>query len=206
MVDHWAMRRSPGIFVLLALALALVPAADATREDTWATHREAGFSMSAPSTWIDVTRLSPQVLAKARQLPSLQPYIDAVQRSQAIKLLLVDVGRTTVVDHYATNLNVVQLAAGAADLQLVHDATAAQLRNSGAVVGPLDIQYTTLPAGRAVELRYKARFGTAPLVSLLQFAFVHAGSETVVTYTSLPKRATQNLPSFLRSIRSLRWS
>ena len=62
------------------------------------------------------------------------------------------------------------------------------------------------PAGRAVELRYKAQFGTTPLVSLVQFAFVHAGSETVVTYTSLPKRATHNLPSFLRSIRSLRWS
>ena len=204
MVDHSAMRRLPVIFVLLALAL--VPAAGAARADTWATHRISGFSMSAPSSWIDVTRLTPQVLEKARQLPSLQPYIDAVKRSQAVKLLLVDVGRTTAVDHYATNLNVVQLASGAADLQLVHDATVAQLRSSGAVVGPLNVQYTTLPAGRAVELRYKAQFGTTPLVSLLQFAFVHAGSETVVTYTSLPKRAAQNMPSFLRSIRSLRWS
>jgi hypothetical protein len=204
MVDHSAMRRLPVIFLLLALALA--PTAGATRSDTWATHQAVGFRLSAPSTWVDVTRLSPQVLEKARQLPSLQPYIDAVKRSQAIKLLLVDVGRTTVVDHYATNLNVVQLASGAADLQLVHDATVAQLRSSGAVVGPLTVQYTTLPAGRAVELRYKAQFGTTPLVSLVQFAFVHAGSETVVTYTSLPKRATQNLPSFLRSIRSLRWS
>lgn len=198
------MRRS---FLLVPLlALALVPAAGATRSDTWATHQEAGFSMSAPSTWIDVTRLSPQVLEKARRLPSLQPYIDAVQRSRAIKLLLVDVGRTTVVDHYATNLNVVQLASGAADLKLVHDATVAQLRSSGAVVGPINVQYTTLPAGKAVELRYKAKFGPTPVVSLLQFAFVHAGSETVVTYTSLPNRATQNMPSFLRSIRSLRWS
>ena len=204
MVDHSAMRRLPAIFLLLALAL--VPAAGAARGDTWATHRVGGFSMSAPASWIDVTRLTPQVLEKARQLPSLQPYIDAVKRSQAVKLLLVDVGRTTVVDHYATNLNVVQLASGAADLQLVHDATVAQLRSSGAVVGPLNVQYTTLPAGRAVELRYKAQFGTTPLVSLVQFAFVHAGSETVVTYTSLPKRAAQNMTSFLRSIRSLRWS
>jgi hypothetical protein len=204
MVDHSAMRRLPVIFLLLALALA--PAAGATRSDTWATHRAANFSMSAPSTWIDVTRLTPQVLDKARQLPSLQPYIDAVKHSQAVKLLLVDVGRDTVVDHYATNLNVVQLASGAADLQLVHDATVAQLQSSGAVVGPLDVQYTTLPAGKAVELRYKAKFGTTPLVSLMQFAFVHAGTETVVTYTSLPKRAAQNTPSFLRSIRSLRWS
>lgn len=204
MVDHWGMRRLP--VVLLLLGLAVVPAAGATRTDGWTTHRTGGFRMSAPATWVDVTRLTPQVLDKARRLPSLQPYIDAVQRSKAIKLLLVDVGRTTVVDNYATNLNVVQLAAGAADLQLVHDATVAQLRNSGAVVGPLHAQYLTLPAGKAVELRYQARFGTTPLVSLLQFAFVHAGAETVVTYTSLPKRAAQNMPAFLRSIRSLRWS
>ena len=192
---------------LLALgALAVVPTAAATRADAWTTHRAGGIRLSAPATFIDVTRLSPQVLEKARQLPSLQPYIEAVQRSKAIKLLLVDVGRMTVVDKYATNLNIVQLPSGAADLRLVHDATVAQLRNSGAVVGPLHVQYATLPAGKAVELRYQAQFGTAPLVSLVQFAFVRAGTETVVTYTSLPKRAAQNLPTFLRSIRSLRWS
>lgn len=188
------------------LGAAVVPTAAATRSGGWTAHRAGDFRVSAPATWIDVTRLTPQVLEKARRLPSLQPYIDAVKRSKAVKLLLVDVGRTTVVDNYASNLNVVQLSAGAADLRLVHDATVAQLRNSGAVVGALHAQYVTLPAGKAVELSYQAQFGTAPLVSLLQFAFVHAGTETVVTYTSLPKRASQNKPTFLRSIRTLRWS
>jgi hypothetical protein len=202
--DHWGMRR---VAVILFLLVALVPTAAgaATRADTWTTHHSPGLSVAAPSTWVDVTRLTPQVLEKARELPSLKPYIDAVKRSKAVKLLLVDVGRTTVIDNYATNLNIVQLASGAADLQLVHDATVAQLRSSGAVVGALDAHYVTLPAGRAVELRYQAQFGSSPLVSLLQFAFVHAGTETVVTYTSLPKRAAGNMPTYLRSIRSLRW-
>jgi hypothetical protein len=198
-----AMRR----LATIVLAVALTPAAGAAGNG-WTTHRSpaAGISVAAPATWIDVTRLTPQVLKKVSELPSLKGYVDTVQNSKAIKLLLVDVGRATVVDHYATNLNVVQLPT-AGDLQFVHDATAAQLKASGVVVGPLRVEYVNLPAGKAVELRYQARFAAGtPTVSLEQFAFVHAGRETVLTYTSLPKRAAQNAAAFLRSARSLRWS
>jgi hypothetical protein len=191
--------------VLLAVAAVAAPLA-ASRPDgsDWTTHRAGALRISAPATWIDVTRLTPQVLAKARRLPALKTYVTVVQQSKAVKLLLADVGPLTVTSHFVTNLNVTQVPT-IGDLRLQHDAALAELRSSGIAAGPVHAAYEQLPAGKALELRYHANVGAGhPILSYLQFMFVRGGRATVVTYTTLPALEAKELPLFRRSIRSFR--
>jgi hypothetical protein len=190
-----------------ALALMLVVAAPASaRTDAWTPHSVVpGFTVSAPGTWIDVTRLSPQILEKAKQIPSLTSFVNLAKRSKAVKLVLVDAGATTVRNHYATNMNVVVVPT-LGDLQVLRDASVAQLKSSGIVAGNVASSYVTLPAGHAVQLRYRARYSPSiPVVSLSQYLLIHGGSSVVVTYTTLPKLRAAYNAVFARSIRSLRF-
>jgi hypothetical protein len=192
--------------VLIVFALTPVAAAS-TGASTWKTHtvKASGFSVAAPDTWIDVTRLSPQVLAKMNEIPSLRQYVDLAKQSKAIKLILVDAGTTTVKNHYATNMNVVEVPA-LGDLQLLRDATVAQLKSTGIVTGGVSSSYVTLPAGKAVKLQYRARYTTsAPVVSLLQYILLRNGTSAVLTYTTLPKLQGTYGAAFTRSARSFRF-
>jgi hypothetical protein len=195
---------------LLALACVLAtlsPAvAGASTGGSWTTHRsKAGFSVSAPSTWIDVTRLTPQVLAKAKTMPALRQYVDLVRTTKAIKLLLADASATSLANRYATNVNVVQ-APTVGDLRLQRDASIATLRSTGVVQGAIHSSYVTLPAGESASLSYNARFSqSTPVVSVLQFMFLRAGKVTVVTYTTLPKLRKTYAGAFARSARSFRF-
>jgi hypothetical protein len=193
--------------VVLAFVLVPAVAAGATGAGAWKTHtvKTAHISITAPDAWIDVTRLSPQVLAKASEIPALRQYIELAKQQKAIKLILVDVGPTTIKNHYATNLNVVE-APALGDLQLLRDATVAQLKTSGIVVGKISSSYVTLPAGKAVKLQYRARYSsTSPLVSLLQYMFMHNGTSAVVTYTTLVTLRGNYAPVFARSVRSFKF-
>jgi hypothetical protein len=195
------------IGVFLAAVVLPAVAVGSTGAGAWKTHtvRTAHISITAPDAWIDVTRLSPQVLAKASEIPSLRQYIELAKQQKAIKLILVDVGPTTVKNHYATNLNVLE-APAVGDLQLVRDATVAQLKSSGIVVGTISASYVTLPAGRAVRLQYRARYSsTSPLVSLLQYMFMHNGTSAVVTYTTLLSLRGTYAPVFARSARTFKF-
>jgi hypothetical protein len=199
------MRWSIGAALVCTLALAATPAS--ARSDAWKTHtvRSAGFSVGAPDTWIDVTRLSPQVLAKMSQIPSLRDFVDLAKRSKVIKLILVDAGTTTVKNHYATNMNVVE-APTTADLQLLRDATIAQLKSLGVVIGDVQSAYVTLPAGKAVRLRYRARYGTAtPVLLQQQYILLRGGLSAVLTYTTLPKLQSAYTGIFARSATSFRF-
>jgi hypothetical protein len=194
------------LFAMLVV-LTVAPVAAAVSREAWTTHKApaAGFSVDAPGSWIDVTRLSPQALARAEKVPALRPYMQLAKTSKLVKLIVLDAGATTVANHFATSLNVVQTPA-AADLRLEHDATVAQLKSTGILAGPLHAGYTTLPAGKAVELRYHARYGAGmPEVALLQLVLVHGGKTTVLTYTALPKLEGAYEPVFLRSARSFRF-
>src|SRR5436190_1712523 len=84
----------------------LVDDVAAGQAGAWKSHtvKAARVSVSAPDTWIDVTRLSPQVLAKVNEIPSLRQYVELAQKSKAIKLILVDAGSTSVKNRYATNM------------------------------------------------------------------------------------------------------
>lgn len=193
---------------LLALvaALVVVPVAAAVSSETWTTHHaKAGFRIDSPSSWIDVTRLSPQVLAKVKEVPALKPYVDSAQKSKAVKLIVLDAGAKTLANHFATSFNVLE-AQTTGDLRFQRDVNVAQLNASGLLTSKLQSHYVTLPAGKAVELRYRARYGTtAPEVSQLQFLLLRDGVATVLTYTTLPKLASAYEPVFLRSAHSLRF-
>ncbi len=196
------------LLVCLLLALALVPAAaGASTGDSWKTQRSAsgGFTVSTPSTWIDMTRLTPQVLAKAKTVPALQQYITLLRTSKVVKLLVADAGATSLANRYASNLNVVQ-APTVGDLRFQRDATVAGLKSPGVVRGAVHATYVTLPAGKAVSLQYQARFNTTtPTVALQQFLFVRGGNVTVLTYTTLPKLRGTYTSVFARSARSFRF-
>ena len=187
------------------LVVAVAPAS--ARTDGWKTHRVTGggFSVAAPGSWIDVTRLSPEVLAKAKEIPSLRDYVELAKKSKAVKLILVDAGSAAVKSHYASNVNVIVVPSGG-DLQLLKDASVAQLETSGIVVGKVASQIVTLPAGKAAQLRYQARYtATSPVVTLLQYLLIHDGKSTVITYTTLPKLRSAYDEAFTRSARSFRY-
>jgi hypothetical protein len=195
------------LLTLVCVVVALSPAvAGASTAAKWTSHRSsAGFTIATPSTWVDMTRLTPQVLAKAKTEPSLQQYVDLIQRSKAIKLLVADAGVTTITNRYASNLNVVQ-AATIGDLKLVRDESVAQLESAGVVRGALHSSYVTLPAGKAAHFTYVAKFGpAAPLVAVQQFVFVRAGKATFLTYTTLPKLRGTYATTFAQSAHSLRF-
>ena len=203
------MRRMRLRLLLCALvACALVPvAAGASAGDTWTTHRSTsgGFTVSTPSTWIDMTRLTPQVMARAKAVPALQQYIALLRTSKVVKLLVADAGATSIANRYASNLNVVQ-APTVGDLRFQRDATVAGLKSTGVVKDAVHSRYVTLPAGKAVSLQYNAQFSTTtPAVALQQFMFVRAGKVTVLTYTTLPKLRGAYAPVFARSARSFRF-
>ena len=187
------------------LALALVPLAAAAQR--WKTHqvKAAGFRVAAPATWIDVTRLTPQVLAKENEVPGLRAYVEAARKSKLIKLIVVDVGPTTVKNHFASGVNVTQVPT-IGDLRLQRDATIAQLKAAGILVGAVQSRYVSLAAGKALRLSYRARFAAGtPVVASLQFVFVHAGKATVLTYTTLPKLQSHYATTFSRSAQSFRF-
>jgi hypothetical protein len=190
----------------VALALAVVPLASAST--TWKTHRvaTAHFTVTAPAAWIDVTRLTPEVLAKESTVPGLRAYVDAARRSKAIKLIVVDVGRMTVANHFASGLNVTQVQT-IGDLQTQRAITIAQLKSAGVVVGSIASSYVKLPAGKALRLSYRARFAVGnPVVATLQFVFLRSGKATVITYTTLPKLQSHYGAAFARSAHSFRFA
>jgi hypothetical protein len=196
------LRFLAGVF----LVLTAVPLAAAST--SWKTHSvpAAGFTLAAPAAWIDVTRLTPQVLEKANEVPELRAYVDAARRSKAIKLIVVDVGRTTVANHFASGLNVTQVQT-IGDLQTQRAITIAQLKSAGVVVGSIASSYLKLPAGKTLRLAYRARFAAgSPLVATLQFIFLRGGKATVITYTTLPKLQSHYGAAFARSAYSFRFA
>jgi hypothetical protein len=197
------------LLVLAALALLPAGAAVADAADGWTTHRApaANFNVDAPAAWIDVTRLTPQVLAAVKKVPALRQYAELARSSKAVKLIVVDAGPNTTANHFATSLNILQAQAPTiGDLRLQRDATVGQLKATGLLTGPLRTSYVTLPAGKAVAFRYHARYGAAmPEVAQTQFLLVHDGKATVLTFTTLPKLEAAYRPLFARSAQSFRF-
>ena len=192
----------------LCVVAALVPAAaSASTSGKWQTHRPAGggFTVAAPATWIDMSRLTPQVLAKVKTLPALQQYVDLLRTTKAIKMLLADASVTSLANRFATNLNVIQTTT-VGDLKYMRDASVAALQSAGVVDGAVHSAYLTLPAGKAAHLTYLARLTPGPEVAVQQFLFVRAGKVTIISYTTLPKLRRTYATSIARSIHSFRFT
>jgi hypothetical protein len=190
--------------VVVCVALLWPSASLAATSESWHTlrARSAGIRLSVPVTWIDVTRLTPQVAARAKTIPALQAYIEAAGKSNLVKLLAVDVGPATVRTGFANNANVVQTQA-VGDLTLLRDATVAQLKGSGIVKGPIRTGFTTLPSGRALTLSYLLRVGSN-VVATRQFVLVHGGLATTLTFSARP--GALSAATIRRSARSLSFS
>jgi hypothetical protein len=74
------------------------------------------------------------------------------------------------------------------------------------LTGPLHSSYVTLPAGKAVALRYHARYGAAmPEVAQTQFLLLRDGKATVLTFTTLSKLEGAYRALFARSAQSFRF-
>jgi hypothetical protein len=190
------------ILVVMCAAAVWCPAGMASTAESWHTLRTSsgGIALAVPATWIDVTRVTPQLIDRAKAIPALQAYIEAARSSKAIKLLAADVGPATAKSGFANNANVVQTPA-IGDLSLLRDAAVAQLRASGIVSGSIRTGYTTLPSGRALTLRYALKVG-GELVSTTQFVLIRAGVSTALTYSSRPRALPD--ATIQRSARSLR--
>ena len=197
--------------VAFIAAVSIVQFADATptRAAGWVTHHSTakpGFSVQTPSSWIDFTRLSPQVLVLIRTKPVWRAYAQIAARSKAIKMILVD--RATVAGSpFHTNLDVVQLPSGRSSLRDQRAATIAGIEGTGVVVGPLRSSLVRLPAGEALEIHYQARSGVAaPLIAQQQFVFVRDGYETVLTYSTAAAAASQYAAMIRAGSRSFRFA
>src|SRR5215471_11210954 len=65
----------------LLLLVVLPASAAAARAGDWQAHRSsAGFTVSTPATWVDFTRVTPQLLARIRTDPKLQAYVDLLKQ------------------------------------------------------------------------------------------------------------------------------
>ncbi len=165
----------------------------------------ARIVVSAPETWVDFSRTTPQLLKRMRSNPTLRFYAELAQRSDAIKLVLVDVDPERLAAGFATNLNVVQAnVPSGVDLRLAADSAVAQLRAAGLLVGSASSSSLHLPAGEALELRIHERVGRRQVLAT-QYYLLHQGSLTVLTYSTLPDSARHYRPIFTRSARSLRF-
>jgi hypothetical protein len=196
------LRRLVGI---LAVA-ALVAVGAATAASGWQTHRSAAgrFSLAAPASWVDATRVTPKLLSQGTIPARLKVYVELARKTKAIKMLLVDLGRESLVQGFATNANAVQTPFGG-DLEFFRRVEVAQLTGTGVLVGAPHASFTTLPAGRAVQVTYRLR-SQGRVLSGMQFALLRAGIATVVTYTTTKADEALFRPVFVRSIRSLRFS
>jgi hypothetical protein len=170
----------------------------------------AGFSIAVPESW---RTISADEFAEGgkwesviTETPALAPYAEAFQGSDSVlKFAAVD---PRVQDDFATNLNVIveELSADAT-LDDYEEAFISQLQGLPNVVGTIDRQRVELPAGPALRASYKLRLLTAGrtlTVSVLQYALVDEGRAFILTYTTLPARATAYEDTFTRSAESFR--
>jgi hypothetical protein len=190
------------VFILLCLVIVSPSYAFASSGDRWKTlrARSGGVSIAVPGSWVDFSRVTPQLLDRAKAIPGLRVYIDALRKSPGtFALLVLDVGPSTVSSGFANNLNVTQTPA-IGDLQLQRQVSITQLKASGLLAGIVKSSYVTLPSGRALEFRYSIRVNTR-VVAETQFMLIKGKTTTVLTYTARP--GTLSTATIERSARSL---
>ena len=184
--------------LLLATVAAGALAASAAASSGWQTHAvpAAGFAIAAPPAWIDVTSSSPAVLASVAKNPELRQDALTARQNKLIKLICASAAGFP-------NMNVIVIDARIG-LKAFVAANLSQIKGLSYVHGAVTTKSVRLPSGGAVEVRFlEAPAGT--LVATEQYYLVHGSHAYVVTYTSVPASAAHDEPTFLRSVRSLRF-
>ena len=183
----------------LVLVAATVLAAPAAATTGWTTHTVAtsGFSLATPSSWVDLSGLSPQLLsALAAKNPELASLARTARQQKEIKLV-------AGAPNGYPNVNVIAIDARI-PLATFVAVNVREIRGLSFVVGAVTTKHVNLPAGRAVMVHYlEAPAGRT--IATLQYYIVHGGRAYIVTYTSLPSSERHDAPTRERSIATLRF-
>ena len=199
---------------LVAAVLALLAAASAEAAAPLVRHAVPGlgFSIGVPSTWkaVDYRQVATSDVADrlAKENPNLRQLIHAIRDPQSgVRFFAAD---PNAVNGFATNVNVVVEKVPAGVTAAVYaNAAFNQLSRVPNVVRPVRRQAVQLPAGPSTRLRYGLRFslgGKQIVVAITQYALVRGTQAFVVTYTTVPTRASKLSSLFEASARSIRLS
>jgi hypothetical protein len=213
------MRRVLIVSVPILLALAACGGGEEAAEGPYSKRVEGAqtvyelteprFSLGVPSSWTAITRDELKKTGAlerfAKDNPAVAPVLEGVlQPGSPVKFFALD---PAVEQDFVTNVNVVvQNVPDDLELSELAELSVAELRHLGVVHG-LKTTEVSLPAGPAVEIRFRfrARYGTADrTVATLQYALLDHGWSYVVTYSTLPELESRYASAFEESARSFR--
>jgi hypothetical protein len=200
------VRSAAATFLVAGVLLAAACGGSGSVAVGWETHHvdDGGFSIGTPAAWRTAKEIDRDALDEfIADNPDFAPFKEAIAGG-LIKFIASD---PDISEDFATNLNVSVHALGRkVSLAKYRREWAALLRDFNAVRIRLDV--VRLPAGRCVRASWEREYQTedaSRLVSTLQYAFVHSGSEYVVTFTTLPTLRNRYRTTFTRSARSFRF-
>jgi len=201
------------LVTVAALAALAVPAAGQPGS-SWVRHQGEGFSVELPSSWADEKDRS-RLIREVRRLAGddsqlaalMDSLLEAGSSNLAVKMIAFDLAQPSLKTGFATNLNVVRERTSV-PLAVWRQAALKGLNSMDFIVDPIWWRTIKLPAGKAVQFSYRARFnigGKRLDTSITQYALMDKGAAIVLTYTTLPKLAKGYRSTFERSARSLRF-
>jgi hypothetical protein len=152
-----------GRLLLVPALLVCLTAATAAAANSWKRYpvATAGFAISLPSTWVDVTSTAPAMLGQLAKEPSLKATAKAASEADAIKLIVADpaVQGRAYVDAGVQRVGTV----GAAALLAT---TVKQLEQLSAGQGKVTTATADLPAGRASVIQFEFSTPSGPMRTL----------------------------------------
>ena len=207
----WRVRRTAALVAAL-LGLLAATSTEAAAPLVRHTVPSIGFSIGVPSNWkaVDYRQVATSDVADrlATENPNLRQIIQAIRDpNSGVRFFAAD---PDTVNGFATNLNVVvEKVPKGVTAAVYADAAVGQLGGVPNVLRPIRRQAVQLPAGPSARIRYGIRFsvgGKQIVVAITQYALVRGTKAFVVTYTTLPSRATKLSTLFEASARSIRLS
>lgn len=215
LVHKTVAARLTAVAIAAALALALLASSgrSASAATKWRTHsiKEVG-SLRLPATWRDMTKQTPAVEAAIRRAavrnPRVAPLLYAltVRRATYVKFAGADFARASLKHGFATNVSILAQRTPVS-LDAWANANVRALRATLTVVKPVHRGWVRLPAGRALELRFKQKVQAGDrvaTVAVTQYGLKRGASVYLLTYSTTPAQAGSYARVFAKSARSLR--
>jgi hypothetical protein len=198
------MRALALILTLAACATSLAVASD------WTRYGRAGASLQLPSTWRDLSRKSELLRTTdnlARSHPRLRAYLQALSRLNGplLKVVAVDLAPASLRYGFLSTVSL-KFEPALPSRASWFDAVESQVEADAAVAKPVWHRRLRLPAGQALELRYRWTLsvpGANYRVAATQFAVLLPSSAYMLVYWTTPEQAASYRPIFERSARTL---
>jgi hypothetical protein len=201
------------LLAVLALAAVAVAPSSGSSAATWRPYRMAKLraAVDLPRSWSDITRRTPQVERRLKQVeqdnPLLGASIGSLRATGAIAFLAADFDTSSLRSGFVTNLNVIRAAAPGATYGALRRVLPRQLRAAG-VNGPITTRFVSTRSGRALEARYAFKLTSSTTIihtATTQYYLLHGGTLYVLTYTTSPRERSRYAGVFERSGRSFRF-